>query len=44
MAKGIAKCRAEGHKEVARNLKKVGMPTAIIMQSTNLSEKEIEEL
>ena len=40
MKKGIK----EGHKEVARNLKKAGIPVAIIMQSTSLSEKEIEEL
>lgn len=44
LAEGRAEGRAEGHKEVARNLKKAGIPTAIIMQSTNLSEKEIEEL
>lgn len=34
----------EARKEVARNLKKAGVPVAVIMQSTNLSEKEIEEL
>lgn len=44
LAEGRAEGRAEGHKEVARNFKKAGIPTAIIMQSTNLSEKEIEEL
>lgn len=34
----------EARKEVARNLKKAGVPVAVIIQSTNLSEKEIEEL
>jgi len=42
--KGMEKGIKEGHKEVARNLKKAGIPVAIIMQSTSLSEKEIEEL
>ena len=40
MAEGLA----EGRKEIARNLKKAGIPIALIMQSTNLSEKEIQEL
>lgn len=34
----------EARKEVARNLKQAGVPVAVIIQSTNLSEKEIEEL
>ena len=44
MAKGMEKGRTEGILEVARNLKKAGVPTTVIMQSTHLSEKEIEEL
>lgn len=43
-AEGMEKGLAEGHKEVARNLKKADISTAIIIQSTGLSEKEIEEL
>lgn len=34
----------EGRVEVARNLKKYGVPTEIIMQSTGLSEQEIKKL
>ena len=44
MEEGMEKGLAEGHKEVARNLKKADISTAIIIQSTGLSEKEIEEL
>lgn len=44
LAEGMEKGLAEGHKEVARNLKKADISTAIIIQSTGLSEKEIEEL
>lgn len=48
LAEGIEKGKLEGQlearKEVARNLKKAGVPVAVIIQSTNLSEKEIEEL
>lgn len=40
--------RVEGHMEgrmdMARNLKKLGVSTAIIMESSGLSEKEIEKL
>lgn len=34
--------RLEGRMEVARNMKKLGIPVEIIMQSTGLSEKDIE--
>ena len=34
----------EGRMEVARNMKSLGVPTDIIIQSTQLSEKEIENL
>ena len=44
IAEGRKEGLAEGRKEIARNLKKAGIPIALIMQSTNLSEKEIEEL
>ena len=36
--------KLEGRMEVARNMKKLGVPIEIIMQSTGLSEKEIENL
>lgn len=43
-AEGLVEGLAEGHMEVARNMKKLGVPIEIIMQSTGLSEKEIENL
>lgn len=43
-AEGLAEGLAEGRMEVARNMKKLGVPIEIIMQSTGLSEKEIENL
>lgn len=42
--KGIEKGKTEGIREVARNMKKAGIPNTIIMQSTGLSENEIELL
>lgn len=52
IAEGLTKGRAEGRikglmegrMETARNLKKLGVSTTIIMQSTGLSEEEIEKL
>lgn len=41
---GIEQGKAEGIREVAQNMKKAGIPNAIIMQSTGLSENEIELL
>lgn len=45
---GIQQCieqgKVEGIREVAQNMKKAGIPNAIIMQSTGLSENEIELL
>lgn len=41
---GRAEGLAEGRMEVARNMKKLGVPVEIIMQSTGLSEKDIESL
>jgi hypothetical protein len=38
---GMQKGLEEGIKEVARCLKMAGIPTAIIMESTDLSEIEI---
>lgn len=43
-AEGLAEGLAEGRMEVARNMKKLGVPVEIIMQSTGLSEKDIESL
>ena len=44
MKKGLEEGIKEGKKEVARSLKMAGIPTAIIMESTGLSEVEIEDL
>jgi len=44
MAKGLAEGRANREKEIASNMKKLGMPISQIMQITGLSEKEIAEL
>jgi len=44
MAKGLAEGRAKRDKEIASNMKRLGMPVSQIMQITGLSEKEIEEL
>lgn len=41
---GRAEGRAEGVKEVAANLKKMGVPVEVIIQSTGLSEKEVNDL
>lgn len=41
---GRVEGRAEGVLEVARNMKKLGLSTDIIIQSTQLSETEIESL
>ena len=41
-AEGRAEGLAEGRMEVSRNMKKLGVPVEIIMQSTGLSEKDIE--
>lgn len=44
MEKGMAKGEAEGIRLVARNLKQKGMDIALIMQTTGLSETEINTL
>ena len=44
LEEGIKEGIKEGKKEVARSLKMAGIPTAIIMESTGLSEIEIEDL
>lgn len=41
---GRVEGRMEGCMDMARNLKKLGISTAIIMESSGLSEKEIEKL
>lgn len=41
---GLQEGLEKGRQEVARNMKKLGIPTEIITQSTQLSEKEIENL
>ena len=48
LAEGEAKGRAEGRNEekirIAKELKKLGLPTDIIIKSTGLSESQIAEL
>ena len=48
LAEGEAKGRAEGREEekirIAKELKKLGLPTDIIIKSTGLSEAQIAEL
>ena len=44
LVKGIEKGEEQGVRKVARNLKENRVPVSLIMQSTGLSEKEIEEL
>lgn len=44
LAAGKAKGRTEEKEDIARNLKKMGIPVKVIMKSTGLSEKEIESL
>lgn len=44
MEKGIAKGRAEGILETARNLKQMGMPVSDIAKATDLSADEVEKL
>lgn len=44
LAEGKAEGRTEEKEGIARNLKKMGIPVEVIMQSTGLSEKEIESL
>ena len=41
---GLQEGLEKGRQEVTRNMKKLGIPTEIIIQSTQLSEKEIENL
>ena len=43
-AKGLEEGRAEERLEIARNLKKSGVPVAIIAQTTGLGEDEINAL
>jgi len=43
-AEGLAQGRAKRDKEIASNMKKLGLPVSQIMQITGLSEKEIAEL
>ena len=40
----MEKGRVETAKNIARNLRKQGLPTSVISQATQLSEKEIEDL
>ena len=44
LAEGRAEGRAEERLEIARNLKKSGVPVAIIAQTTGLGEDEINAL
>lgn len=44
LAEGLEKGLEKGRQEVARNMKKLGIPTDIITQSTGLSEEEISDL
>ena len=44
LIEGRMEGRVEGRMDMARNLKKLGVSTAIIMESSGLSEKEIEKL
>ena len=44
LQEGRMEGRIEGLQEVARNMKKLGVPTEIIIQSTQLSEDEIQSL
>ena len=44
IVEGEAKGKAEGIAEVARNLKQAGLNIALIVQTTGLSENEIERL
>lgn len=44
LEKGLEKGRHEERQEIARNMKKLSIPVEIIIQSTGLSEKEIESL
>lgn len=41
---GIEKGKTEAIKDIARNMKKAGIPNTIIIQSTGLSDNEISEL
>ena len=43
-AEGHAKGRAEREVEIVRNLKKAGIPLATIVETTGLSEADIESL
>ena len=43
-AEGMKEGRAEGMKETARNLKRIGVQTEIIMHATGLSAEEIDAL
>ena len=44
LIEGRVEGRAEGRMDMARNLKKLGVSTAIIMESSGLTEQEIEKL
>lgn len=44
LAEGLEKGLEKGRIEVARNMKKLGVPMEVIIQSTGLSEKDIEIL
>ena len=44
LAEGLAKGLAEGAKSIARKMKKIGMTMELIVQTTGLSEEEIEKL
>jgi predicted transposase/invertase (TIGR01784 family) len=43
-AKGKAEGKAEGRTEDARNLKRLGVATDIIVQATGLTKDEVESL
>ena len=43
-AKGRAEGREEGRIEIAKSLKRLGVPMETIMQATGMSEQEIQDL
>ncbi len=44
MTRGLEKGRAKGKAEVARQLKRMGLPISQIVQTTGLTAEEIEKL
>ena len=43
-AKGRAEGREEGRIEIAKSLKRLGVPMETIMQATGMSEQDIQDL